>query len=113
MSLDELLDLLVVTGAADAQSSSVLQAYLDRVHGDAWRERAEAGGAWQTETGPGGAMTTEEAYRILGLDSGAPDAEIRKCHRDLMKKLHPDHGGSNYLAAKINEAKETLLGDAG
>jgi hypothetical protein len=109
MTLDQLLDLLSEAGAVDAQSGSVLQAYLDRVHADAWRERAGGEGAAAPNTQ--GKMTTEEAYRVLGLEPGAPHVEIRRHHRDLMKKLHPDHGGSDYLAAKINEAKETLLGD--
>ena len=113
MPLDDLLALLSEAAATDQQSASVLQAYLDKAHGDAWREQAEAAGAHYSASSAPGAMTTEEAYRILGLEPGAPDAEIRRSHRDLMKKLHPDHGGSDYLAAKINEAKETLLGDAG
>jgi DnaJ-like protein len=113
MALDELLELLSAASAEDAQSASVLQAYLDRVHGDAWHERAEAGGARQPSPGGQGAMTVEEAYRTLGLEPGASKEEIRKSHRDLMKKVHPDHGGSDYLASKINEAKETLLGDVG
>ena len=112
LSLDDLLELLA-EASGDPQSASVLQAYLDRVHGDAWRERAEAGGQQYSAASAQGAMTAEEAYRILGLDSDASDEDIRRSHRDLMKRLHPDHGGSDYLAAKINEAKETLLGDAG
>ncbi len=98
---------------ADRQSAAVLEAYLDRILGAEWREAAgagpgggEAGGATGT-----GAMSREEALGILDLEPGASPAEVREAHRRLMQKVHPDHGGSNYLAAKINQAKDLLLGE--
>ena len=91
----------------DPQSAAVLEAYMDRVLGDDWR-RAEGGSG---DGRGGGPMTREEAYRILGLEEGARPEAIREAHRRLMQRVHPDHGGSNYLAAKINEAKALLLGE--
>jgi hypothetical protein len=91
----------------DDQSVKVLEAYLDRNYGEAWDDTGSASSTRQAAQG--GPMSVEEAYKILGLDHGASEREIGQRHRDLMKKMHPDHGGSDYLASRINEAKETLL----
>lgn len=55
------------------------------------------------------AMTEEEAYRVLGLEAGASEDDVKAAYRRLMGQAHPDHGGSDYLAAKINQAKDVLL----
>ena len=105
LSQSDLLSLLREV-QADPDSSGLLEAYLDRAHPD-WRESAGAGDA--ASSAPQGAMTADEAYRILGLKSGADDGEVKAAYRRLMAQLHPDHGGSDYLAAKVNQAKDFLL----
>ncbi len=105
--LEELLQLLREC-QDDEESVALLQAYLDRVYADTWRQQAGAHGQQQTSSGPG-EVSSEEALQILGLSSDASEEEIIEAHRRLMQKLHPDRGGSAYLAAKINLAKETLL----
>ena len=108
MSLDE-LQALVSEVSSDTDSLNVLAAYLDRTHGETWR--ATAGGmGGDAPAEPSGPMTSDEAYKVLGLQPGASEDEIRAAHRRLMKLSHPDHGGSDYLASKINEAKDLLLG---
>jgi hypothetical protein len=107
---DELLQLLEDLRGTDEQGVLLLEAYLDRVAPD-WRDR-EGDGAERSETRAraGSRMTREEAYDALGLEPGASEEEIRAAHRKLMMKVHPDQGGSDYLAARINEAKDVLLG---
>jgi hypothetical protein len=108
LSLEQLLDLLAECSAEDAQSTAVLEAYLDREHGERWREGepADERGAKQASTDR---MTRDEAYEILGLQPGADREQILQAHRLLMQKLHPDRGGSTYLATMINLAKDLLL----
>jgi len=113
MPLADLLVLWQECRAEDAQSTAVLEAYLDRCHGEDWRQAAGDGaygnGASGDAARPAGPMTESEALEILGLEKNPDRATINEAHRRLMQKLHPDHGGSNYLASKINEAKDLLL----
>ena len=113
LDLDELLGLFETCQAQDAQSAAVLAAYLDRTHGTEWSDaRPGGGGADGGGTTAGAApMSREEALAVLGLGAGAEEEDIRGAHRRLIQKFHPDRGGSDYLAAKINEAKRLLLGD--
>lgn len=92
----------------DSDSLSLLESWLD-ANRAGWREYFVAG---QQGAKPEPAATGDplaEAYAVLGLEPGATDDEIRTAHRELMKAVHPDHGGSSYLAAKINEARDRLL----
>jgi hypothetical protein len=105
----DLAGLLAMAPAFDAESVALLESYLDRRF-PAWREHAQGNGAGGQRRAPSsGKMTAEEAYQILGLQPGASRDDIGRAHRALMKKLHPDQGGSTYLAARVNEAKDTLL----
>lgn len=110
-SLDDfdLPQLVAMMTGFDAESCALLESYLDRRF-PAWRQNAQGDPAGGRSHAPSGSkMTDEEAYQILGLQPGAGGDEIRRAHRGLMKKLHPDQGGSTYLAARVNEAKDTLL----
>ena len=109
-SLD-VLDVATIVGflpQIDDESRALLMAYLDRRQ-PRWRENAQGdAAAGQGGAGRGGKMTEEEAYQILGLQPGASAADVNRAHRALMKKLHPDQGGSTYLASRVNEAKDIL-----
>ena len=91
--------------AQDGETARLLEAYLDRRLGAEWRADAGSAPRGRADT----AMTREEALKVLGLAEGASEEDIRAAHRRLMMQIHPDKGGSDYLAAKINEAKDVLL----
>ncbi|HEX6978483.1 MAG TPA: DnaJ domain-containing protein [Alphaproteobacteria bacterium] len=110
LDLPALLDVLAECRANDPDGVQLLEAYLDRIHPD-WRTTRAADGDDAARAGASaGGMTRAEAAEILGVPPDAPPEVIRDAHRRLMLKLHPDKGGSSYLAAKINQAKEVLLG---
>lgn len=88
----------------DEQSCQLLGAYLDRMHSAEWRDQ---GGS--TAAGVGNAMSVEEAREVLGINAEASTQEVEEAYRKLMLKMHPDRGGSAWLAAKINRAREVLL----
>ena len=91
--------------AGDADSLKILEAYLDRRLGPDWRNARKP-----PPRGPRTDMTREEALAVLGLGEGAGDDDIRAAHRRLIQRMHPDVGGSADLAARINRAKDVLLG---
>jgi DnaJ-like protein len=107
LSLDELMDLWRECRVVDSEAAKLLEAYLDRGMPD-WREASGTGGGTRMNTGD--PMTRQEALAVLGLQEGASEEEIRDVYRRLMLKIHPDKGGSAYFAAKLNRARETLLG---
>lgn len=103
LSVAELQELKRELDAGDPDGARLLAAYMARRGTGADAGQGERGGAQAS------GMSREEALEILGLDTGASEAEIRDAHRRLIRKLHPDQGGSGYLAAKINQAKSFLL----
>ncbi len=103
----DLLELLDDLRANDSEGVPVLEAYLDRLHAG-WRD-APSGEKARAGPSSNGTMTREEAFEVLGLAPGASIDDIREAHRRLMLKVHPDHGGSSYLAARLNEARDRLL----
>lgn len=117
LSDTEVIELFEELERSEVHGAALLEAYLDWRLPD-WRDGQERAGDGPSESAgsqrrrhvASSRMGPEEAYAVLGLSEGASPNDIRRAHRSLMKKLHPDQGGSNYLAARINEAKEVLLG---
>jgi DnaJ-domain-containing protein 1 len=106
---DDLKLLIEELRVGDGEGLRLLDAYLDRRFAGG-RQHAEADADARSRRPPdGGAMSEKEAYDILGLQPGADAEAVRQAHRALIKRLHPDAGGSGALAAKVNEAKDVLL----
>jgi hypothetical protein len=117
LAVPDVLVLLDECRSTDAEAAALLEAYLDRrepqwreAWKEAWRERdayprAEDAGAPRNTT----VMSRAEALAVLGLEAGATPEEIRDAHHRLMKRLHPDQGGTTFLASKVNQAKDVLL----
>jgi hypothetical protein len=106
-----LLELYRLCLRDDPDGARLLEAYLDRRFAG-WRAAGDANrhaGSGEPRAGRSGTITEDEAYEILGLKKGAAAADIARAHRDLMKKLHPDLGGTTDLAARVNEAKDVLM----
>lgn len=108
MDPNDLQSLYSYCARASDQSVSLLEAWLDR-NNPAWRDTWK--GTDKARQSNSGLMSHDEALAVLGLKSGATNDDIRNAHRRLMKDFHPDRGGSDYLAAKINQAKDILLQD--
>ena len=109
MTREELFSLAEFLKNTDSDGLQALKSYFDgRFPG--WRETADGNTyARASQRGQLGAMSEQEAYEVLGLQVGASAEDVRQAHRALMKKLHPDQGGSTYLATRVNMAKDVLL----
>jgi DnaJ domain len=107
LSRPELLALRDELSRDDPDGVNLLEAYLDRRF-SGWRE-ADEGEGEPRRPGAAGSMTRREALEVLGLPEGASAEQIIRAHRALMKKFHPDHGGSTASAARINQAKDVLM----
>ena len=104
----DLLDLLRECRAADEESARLVEAYLDRADPD-WHADFAGPRGGSAQSSGNADVTVDEAYAILGLAPGADAEAIKAAHHRLMKQLHPDHGGTDSLATKINRARDVLL----
>jgi hypothetical protein len=109
LALPEVLILLDDCRKNDPPSIPLIEAFLDRVHGEAWRDRDD--GADASSGRADGRMSRTEAFWILGLEEGADDEAVKEAYHRLMLRNHPDQGGSTYFASKLNEARDALLND--
>ncbi|MDG0996097.1 MAG: DnaJ domain-containing protein [Gammaproteobacteria bacterium] len=106
LSQDQLIALHQNYCQLDPDSEQLLGNYIDRTHGTEWRAQNQSNKTEETSTAQ---LSENEAYAILGLEPGADKQSILKAHKQLMQKIHPDRGGSSYLAVKINQARDLLI----
>ena len=104
LSLSDLMDLYRYYADHDMESARLLAAFMERRFGQQWQHESKAA---STGTAP---LDRKEALSILGLGEDATAADIIAAHRKLIQRVHPDRGGSDYLASRINQAKDALLG---
>ena len=105
LSVEQLNELLSAYQDKDAESAALLSAFMQRKHPGS----SSAGSSSSSYSPNNATMTAQQARDVLGLSESATKAEVIKAHKRLMQKLHPDRGGSDYLAVQINQAKEVLL----
>ena len=110
MGIADLINLWQQCDRDDPESGRVVATYLDRVHPD-WREGGAGSSEGEGRAGSSGIMDRAQALQVLGLTEGATASNVKDAHRRLIAGMHPDHGGSDFLAAQINQAKDVLLGD--
>lgn len=112
LTLEQLLEVRADCLTDDPEGVPLIEAYLDRIHGADWRgaNSSQRSSDNTSSRHASTTMTREEALQVLGLEPEADDAEIREAYHSLIQKLHPDHGGSDYLAAKVNQARDVLIG---
>lgn len=106
LNREQLEELMAHCQREDADSVQLLASYLEQRFPDETDQTCQAG---QRPGQPSAGLSRTEALAILGLNDQADRNEIISAHRTLIQKLHPDRGGNDYLAAKINEAKDYLL----
>ena len=109
LSIEELAELLQECNRRDEQSASILETYLDRMRTDEWEEYVNTHTESEAPEGASSDMSYAEALQVLGLEEGATREEIIEAHRVMMQRNHPDRGGSTWVSARINQAKNILL----
>ena len=108
LDLEALLTVLASCRVGDAQGARVLETFIEHKFPGEF-EAHEDGEGHSQDRDSGAPLSRRQALDVLGLEEGASEDEIVEAHRRLMQKLHPDRGGSSFLAAQINRAKDTLL----